>query len=406
MAHSPWLQSQATTTGSFSNLLISGDYYQSISIAVPARPLPNQKYHCPLEGRRFAVKHKLEVSGIGMTRCNRAYYDLGPEATVMAPIIQALLDQGAHLVGTLKLGSLVSMEELTEAADYMSHSTRGDMDTSLLGVAVVNAVQLLQHITGLISRSLQTVNWTNSLCLPRTVLIFSVATGSSRRPVLANSYFGIRTSHGRLSLEGTMSMFPIFDSPALLRQDINMFERILGAWTRAEPAKYGDKYVDDFIADLESVQNTKAKKISIAKQWMLKGRDGIDLPLEEYMKDTSVPSTTQSITKNHTSTQLLTGDGILQSKSHKPNMKMLCTEWLCISNGFLKTIMQVGKQHVLLVLPISKQEPDYRDVAPGPPKRLDALQPPWMAPLLGPPEVSIPGKYALHIFFQLLLTFE
>jgi hypothetical protein len=33
-------------------------------------------------------------------------------------------------------------------------------------------------------------------------------------------------------------------------------------------------------------------------------------------------------------------------------------------NWFLEHIMQVGKQNTLLVLPITTQSPDYRDVAP------------------------------------------
>jgi Asp-tRNA(Asn)/Glu-tRNA(Gln) amidotransferase A subunit family amidase len=39
-------------------------------------------------------------------------------------------------------------------------------------------------------------------------MIHFLATGSSRRPALANGCFQIRISHGSLSLDGTLPMFP------------------------------------------------------------------------------------------------------------------------------------------------------------------------------------------------------
>lgn len=68
-----------------------------------------------------------QVEGPRMSACNRAYYDLCPTANVTAPTIQRLVDQGAYLLGTTKLGSLVSREEPTESADFHApFNPRGD----------------------------------------------------------------------------------------------------------------------------------------------------------------------------------------------------------------------------------------------------------------------------------------
>lgn len=89
-----------------------------MSIAVPARKPPNLATKGPLDDLRFAVKDVFEIEGLRVTAGNRAFYDLSRPAEATAPIVQRLIDGGAHLVGSLNLGSLIAREEPTESVDF------------------------------------------------------------------------------------------------------------------------------------------------------------------------------------------------------------------------------------------------------------------------------------------------
>lgn len=53
-----------------------------------------------------------------MTAGDRAFYSLSKPSQATCPAIQRLLDSGAELLGTLKLGSLIAKEEPTESVDF------------------------------------------------------------------------------------------------------------------------------------------------------------------------------------------------------------------------------------------------------------------------------------------------
>lgn len=46
----------------------------------------------------------------------------------------------------------------------------------------------------------------------------------------------------------------------------------------------------------------------------------------------------------------------------------------------------------IVVLPIMNAKTNYRDVDPGMPCAQDVWDPLWLAPVLGAPEISVPGK--------------
>lgn len=90
----------------------------SLSVAVAARKPPTLTNKGPLDGLRFAVKDIFEIEGLRVTAGNRAYYSLSKPAEATAPLLQRLVVSGAHLVGTLNLGSLIAREEPTESVDF------------------------------------------------------------------------------------------------------------------------------------------------------------------------------------------------------------------------------------------------------------------------------------------------
>jgi Asp-tRNA(Asn)/Glu-tRNA(Gln) amidotransferase A subunit family amidase len=81
----------------------------------------------PLAGARFAVMDLFDIEGLRLTVGCRAWYDLSRPAQATASALQILLDGGANLLGTLKLGSLITREEPPESADYFAaFNPRGD----------------------------------------------------------------------------------------------------------------------------------------------------------------------------------------------------------------------------------------------------------------------------------------
>lgn len=116
-----------TVNRSFGNLRVSGNYYSALSVAVPSRIGSLASGNGPLAGARFAVKDLFEIEGLRLTVGCRAWYDLAQTNRKTAPVIQKLLNGGANLLGTLKLGSLITREEPAESADYFaSFNPRGD----------------------------------------------------------------------------------------------------------------------------------------------------------------------------------------------------------------------------------------------------------------------------------------
>lgn len=59
-----------------------------------------------------------EIEGLRVSAGNRAFYSLSKPSTVTALVLQKLIDAGAHLLGTTKLGSLIAREEPMEAIDF------------------------------------------------------------------------------------------------------------------------------------------------------------------------------------------------------------------------------------------------------------------------------------------------
>lgn len=114
----------------FSNLGVGGGYFSSIRVAVSSRVScldPPPEADKPLRGTRFAVKDIFGIQGLQTTAGNRDFLSVSPPAAVTCPAIQRLLDAGAELSGTLRLGSLIAREEPTESVDFQApFNPRGD----------------------------------------------------------------------------------------------------------------------------------------------------------------------------------------------------------------------------------------------------------------------------------------
>ena len=104
----------------FYDLGMTGQDYQTLSVALPSRLSFATDPSKPLNGWRIAVKDNFLLDGLRTSLCNKAYYDTYPPATRTAACIERLITAGAVIVGKTKLSSMVSTEEPTQGIDFQT----------------------------------------------------------------------------------------------------------------------------------------------------------------------------------------------------------------------------------------------------------------------------------------------
>jgi len=161
--------------------------------------------HGPLLGLTFAVKDIYDVAGhrtgFGSPDWLRTH---GPAAQT-APVVQRLLDAGAHLVGKTH-------------TDELTWSLTGE--NAHYGAPVnVNAPG---RITGGSSSG-------SASAVAAGVVDFAVGSdtgGSVRLPASFCGILGMRPTHGRIPLDGVLPLAPSFDTCGWFARDAGVFERV------------------------------------------------------------------------------------------------------------------------------------------------------------------------------------
>lgn len=359
------------------------------------------------------MKDLFDLEGLQSSMADRAYYDFSKPAAATAPLIQRLLDGGAHIVGKLKLGSLIAREEPTEAIDWHApFNPRGDGYQSAWSSSSGTGAAIAAY------------EW----------LDFALATdttGSSRRPALANGCFQIRLSYDALPTEGMIPSFAPFDAPALYGRNFDKFEDLIGNWIGAKPDQYSDislvyledflplsnnvqnQLINSFIEDMESTHGVQTLKVSIAEAWKSSSPKGAKgMARDDFFQEVGVNSFCYGV--YHT---LANFQAEYHKKYGKEPYVNPVTRWRwdiaqtvsksqhddamvrlkVYKEWFLKEILQVDSRNTLLILPITNQQPDYRDEPPAAPTAPDAFDSLWLAPILGAPEVTVPiGEMEYH----------
>ncbi|KAH5332349.1 hypothetical protein HBI23_071830 [Parastagonospora nodorum] len=200
--------------GTFS-VLPAGTVGQKQAIAVPSRLYYTKTAEKPLAGVRIGIKDIYDIKGLRTSNGNRAWYWFYPPANNTAPPVQNLIDAGAIIVGKMLTSQFANGEQAT--ADWVDYheafNPRGDgyQDTSSSssgGGAGTAAYHWLDVSLG------------------------SDTGGSVRGPSQVQGLFGNRPSHGLVSLNYTMPLSPVLDTPGLLARDPAI-------WTDAAKAMYG-----------------------------------------------------------------------------------------------------------------------------------------------------------------------
>ena len=174
----------------------------------------------PLSDLSFAAKDLFDVAGYPTGGGNPIVLAMSGIKTRTAPTVQKLLDAGARFAGKT-------------VTDELAFSMNGN--NAHFG-APVNGGAPLRITGGSSSGSASAVS--SNLC------DFALGTdtgGSVRAPANHCGLYGLRPTHGRVSLEGALDLAPSFDTCGWFARDIGTFARVadvlLGADAQALPER-------------------------------------------------------------------------------------------------------------------------------------------------------------------------
>lgn len=159
----------------------------------------------PLAGLRVAVKDIFDVAGYPTGCGNPIKRAQSPIHTASAPIVQRVLDAGASFIGkthTDELAFSLNGQNMHTGTPVNCRAPARIPGGSSSGSAAATAASLCDFAIG------------------------SDTGGSVRTPASYCGLFGIRPSHGRLSLEGIMPLAPSFDVPGYFADDSGLFARV------------------------------------------------------------------------------------------------------------------------------------------------------------------------------------
>ncbi|MFN4117720.1 amidase [Acidovorax sp.] len=173
-------------------------------VPYPPAPVPHASTG-PLSGLSFAVKDLFDVAGYPTGGGSPLVLALSGTKARTAPTVQKLLDAGARFVGKT-------------VTDELAFSMNGN--NAHFGAPLNGAAQ--DRITGgSSSGSASAVSW--ALC------DFALGTdtgGSVRAPANHCGLYGLRPTHGRVSMEGALDLAPSLDTCGWFARDAATFSRV------------------------------------------------------------------------------------------------------------------------------------------------------------------------------------
>lgn len=173
-------------------------------VPYPPAPVPHAGSG-PLAGLSFAVKDLFDVAGYPTGGGNPVVLALSGIKARTAPTVQVLLDAGARLVG----------KTVTDELAFSMNGNNAHFGAPINGAAP-------DRITGG-SSSGSAAAVSNGLC------DFALGTdtgGSVRAPANHCGLYGLRPTHGRVSLAGALDLAPSLDTCGWFTRDIHTFARV------------------------------------------------------------------------------------------------------------------------------------------------------------------------------------
>jgi len=182
-------------------------------VPYPDVPVPHAATG-PLSGLRFGVKDLFDVAGYPTGGGSPFLLAMSGIKTTTAPTVQRLLDAGAAMVGKT-------------VTDEFAFSMNGN--NAHFG-APINGAAPDRISGGSSSGSASAVS--SGLC------DFALGTdtgGSVRAPANHCGLYGLRPTHGRISLAGVLDLAPGFDTCGFFTRDAHSLARVAGVLMDADP---------------------------------------------------------------------------------------------------------------------------------------------------------------------------
>ena len=184
----------------------------------PATPVPCASTG-PLSGLTFGVKDLFDIAGYPTASGNPHMLALSGIKTRTAPTVQKLLEAGARFVGKTH----------TDELAFSMNGQNAHFGTPRNGAAP-------DRIPGGSSNgSASAVS--NDLC---DTALGTDTGGSVRAPASHCGLFGLRPTHGRISLQGAHDLSPSFDTCGFFARDITTLERVADVLLGADAAPLAD----------------------------------------------------------------------------------------------------------------------------------------------------------------------
>lgn len=162
----------------------------------------------PLTGLTFVAKDLFDIAGRRTGAGNPTWLETHDAPTRSSPIVESLLEAGATLVGKV-------------ITDELAFSLHGD---NMHYGAPVNAAAPLRVTGGSSSGP--------AAAAAARLADFALGTdtgGSTRVPASYCGVWGLRPTHGLLSLEGVVPLHPSYDTPTWLAAEAGAFQRVADA---------------------------------------------------------------------------------------------------------------------------------------------------------------------------------
>jgi amidase len=182
-------------------------------VPYPAFPVPNAE-EGPLEGTRFAVKDVFDVAGYPTSAGQPTYLALSGTRPTSAALVQAVLDAGAGFVGKTHTSELAF--SLSGQNCHFGTPANPAAPGRLPGGSSSGSASAVA------SRACDFALGTDTA-------------GSVRLPASYQGLYGIRTTHGRLSLAGCLPLAPSFDAAGWFARDPGTFNRVAMALLGSDP---------------------------------------------------------------------------------------------------------------------------------------------------------------------------
>ncbi|PKO79362.1 MAG: amidase [Betaproteobacteria bacterium HGW-Betaproteobacteria-13] len=183
-------------------------------VPYPAVQLPHTPGG-PLEGLSFAVKDLFDVAGYPTGGGNPHVLALSGIKTRTAPTVQRLLDSGARFVGKTYTDELAfSMNGINA---HFGAPVNGGAPDRIPGGSSSGSAAAVSN--GLVDFALGTDTG-----------------GSVRCPASHCGLFGLRPTHGRISLENCLDLAPGFDSCGFFTRDAETFGRVADVLLGTDPS--------------------------------------------------------------------------------------------------------------------------------------------------------------------------